>query len=148
MKTQKLTIQEIEYVAYSMAKKFMEWDEPIPSFGSRFPNLLESCIQQPFVVVGGEHAYRGLIGKATILFYLMIKNHPFENGNKRIAITTLLFFLSKHDKWLEISNQAMYIFAKEVAESGPKEKDKTVTKIQKILEAFIVPYHTEKNSNE
>ena len=78
----------------------------------------------------------------------MIKNHPFENGNKRIAITTLLFFLSKHDKWLEISNQAMYIFAKEVAESGPKEKDKTVTKIQKILEAFIVPYHTEKNSNE
>jgi len=36
--------------------------------------------------------YPTLVSKASFLFYLMIKNHPFQNGNKRIAITTLFTF--------------------------------------------------------
>jgi len=49
--------------------------------------------------------YHGLIGKAAILFYLLIKNHPFKNGNKRIAITTVLVFLSINKKWLKVDEK-------------------------------------------
>ena len=39
----KISILEIEYIAYRLAKKLMSWNEPIPDFSSRFPNVLESC---------------------------------------------------------------------------------------------------------
>src|SRR3989338_4386332 len=99
-----LSVQEVEYAAHRLAKEWMGWNEPIPDFGTRFPNILESCLSAPFQEFGGQSPYKGLLGKASILFYLMIKNHPFQNGNKRIAVTTLLIFLFKNKKWLSVEN--------------------------------------------
>jgi prophage maintenance system killer protein len=134
----KINITEVEYVAYSLAKEFMGWSEPIPSFGSRFPDILESCLIVPFQAFGGKVFYKGINTKAANLFYLMIKNHPFQNGNKRIAMTTLLFFLHKNKKWLKVDNKEMYNFAKWVAESNPKLKNETVAAIKKFIETYIV----------
>ena len=133
-----LSIVEVEYIAFSLAKEFMEWDEPIPAFGTRFPNVLESCVIVPFQKFDGKNLYKGLIEKAAILFYLMVKNHPFKNGNKRIAMTALLSFLHKNKKWLEVDNQELYNFAKWVAESHPKFKDQTISAIEKFIHAYIV----------
>ncbi len=137
MKIKKLTIAEVEYVAYYLAKKFMEWNEPIPDFRTRFPNILESCLATPFSSFGGKSAYQGITGKAAMLFYLMIKNHPFQNGNKRIAMTTLMYFLHKNNKWLKIDNQELYNFAKWVAESNPKVKTETVKATEKFIKTYI-----------
>ncbi|OGI16171.1 MAG: hypothetical protein A2Z52_01060 [Candidatus Moranbacteria bacterium RBG_19FT_COMBO_42_6] len=138
MKLKTLSVEEIEYVAHSLAKKMMSWDEPIPDFGTRFPNKLESCLALPFQTFGRQLLYKGLIGKASILFYLMIKNHPFENGNKRIAMTTLFYFLHKNKKWIKVDNQELYNFAKWVAESNPKLKDETVSAINKFIQTYLV----------
>src|SRR3989344_1819753 len=102
MKT--VTIREVEYLAYSLAQELMSWDEPIPEFASRFPHTLESCLATPFQMFGGKPLYKGLIDKAAMLFYLMIKNHPFKNGNKRIAVTTLVVFLYRNNKWLTVDD--------------------------------------------
>lgn len=133
-----LSLVEVEYVAYALARQFMEWDEPIPDFGSRFPNILESCIATPFQTFGGKTPYKGLLGKAAMLFYLMIKNHPFQNGNKRIAMATLFYFLYKNNKWLEVDNQELYNFAKWVAESNARLKNETVKAIEKFLTTYLV----------
>lgn len=133
-----LTIAEIEYVAYALAKETMTWNEPIPNFSSRFPNMLESCLITPFQAFGGTTLYKGLTGKAAILFYLMIKNHPFKNGNKRIAMTTLFYFLSSNKKWIKVDDQELYNFAKWVAESNPKLKKETTAAIQKFLLTYMV----------
>ena len=93
-----VTVREIEYLAYSLARQLMTWDEPIPEFASRFPGVLESCLATPFQTFAGKPLYTGLIEKGAILFYLMVKNHPFKNGNKRIATTTLFLFLYKNSK--------------------------------------------------
>ena len=138
MRLKNITIAEVEYIAYYLAKKFMEWDEPIPDFSSRFPNVLESCLITPFSSFGGKTPYRGLIGKASMLFYLMVKNHPFKNGNKRIAMTPLMYFLSENKKWLEVDNQELYNFSKWVAESNPKLKSETVKAIEKFIQTYIV----------
>lgn len=129
----KLQIAEVQFIAYQLAKQLMEWNEPIPDFESRYPNVLESCITTPFLRYGPRIFYKGLVSKASILFYLMIKNHPFENGNKRIAIGTLLYFLSEHTRWLSVSNEELYEFAKDVAASSPKDKDEVV----RTIEGFI-----------
>lgn len=139
MRIQELTIQEVETVAHELARAHMEWGEPIPDFSTRRPGILESCIRAPHQTFAGQ-LYPGLIKKAAILFYLMIKNHPFQNGNKRTAVTTLLYFLAKNDRWLRIDNERLYNFARWVAESDSSLKDATVSAIEKILSDNLIHF--------
>ena len=138
MRPKPITVAEIEYTAFRLAEKFMTWDEPIPDFGTRFPNILESCLAVPFQTFAKKNVYSGLTNKAAILFYLMVKNHPFQNGNKRIAVMTLLYFLYKNEKWLKADNQELYNFAVWVAQSNPKVKDATIAATRKFIETYMV----------
>jgi len=138
MKVKPLSVLEVEYVAHRLAKELMTWDEPIPDFRTRFPGVLESCLIVPFQKFGRTVPYRSLTEKAAVLFYLMVKNHPFQNGNKRIAITTLLYFLHKSKKWLKVDNQELYNFAKWVAESNPKLRTETVQAVEKFITTYLV----------
>ncbi|MDE2079610.1 MAG: type II toxin-antitoxin system death-on-curing family toxin [Patescibacteria group bacterium] len=117
-------MREVEYTAFRLAKELMAWDEPIPDFGTRFPNILESCLETPFQTFNRKPLYKRLVGKAAALFYLMIKNHPFENGNKRIAVMSTIVFIAMNGKWLSVSDKQLYRIAVDVAESDPKQKDK------------------------
>ncbi len=135
-----LSILEVEYVAFQLARKLMSYNEPIPDFITRFPNVLESCLAMPFATFDKNNLYKGLVEKSAILFYLMIKNHPFQNGNKRIAITTLLVFLGENKKWLRVDSKEFYNFAVWVAESNPRYKDETVNAIKKFVKAYMVNF--------
>lgn len=134
----RLSVKEVEYAAHRLAREWMSWNEPIPDFGTRFPNALESCLATPFHSFGGKSAYKGLPGKASVFFYLMIKNHPFKNGNKRIAMVSLMTLLYKNKKWIEVDDIEFYNFAKWVAESNAKFKTETVQAIEKFIKAYMV----------
>lgn len=138
MKIKDISVNEIKHVSHFLARKMLSWQEPIPSFDSRFPNILESCLATPFQTFDKKLLYKGLLGKASILFYLMIKNHPFENGNKRIAMTTLLVFLHRNKRWLKVDEQELYNFTKWVAMSNPKLKDEVLAAIKKFFETYLV----------
>jgi death-on-curing family protein len=129
---------DVEYIAFRLARETMDFKEPIPDFSTRFPNVLESCLAVPFQRFAQKSLYQGLIAKAAILFYLMIKNHPFTNGNKRIAMTTLFVFLYKNKKWLKVDNQELYNFAVWVASSPPRLKDETAKAVEKFLKTYLV----------
>lgn len=133
-----LSVQEVEYTVHRFAKEWMSWSEPIPDFGTRFPHVLESCLAAPFQEFGGKSPYRGLPGKAAALFYFLIKNHPFQNGNKRIAVVALLVLLFKNDKWLSVDNVELYNFAKWVASSPAKLKNATIRAVEDFIDAHIV----------
>ena len=128
-----ITIADVEYIAFRLAKELLSFDEPIPDFSTRFPNVLESCVLTPFQSFSGKALYPALVAKASILFYLMIKNHPFQNGNKRIAITTLLTFLYGNNKWLKADTQELYNFTFWVAQSPAPLKEQVVAGIQKFI---------------
>ncbi|MBU2101245.1 Fic family protein [Patescibacteria group bacterium] len=134
----RLSIQEVEHIAHQLARERMAWDEPIPNFNTRFPGILESCLATPFQEFGRKSAHKGLIGRTSVLFYLMIKNHPFQNGNKRVAMATLFVFLYKNNKWLKVDNKELYNFAKWVAESNPKLREATLSAVQKFIDSYIV----------
>lgn len=128
-----ITIADVEYLAFRLAKEHLSFDEPIPDFSTPLPNSLESCVLPPFQRFSGKALYPTLVAKASILFYLMIKNHPFQNGNKRIAITTLLTFLYGNNKWLKADTQELYNFTVWVAQSPAQLKDHVVAGIQKFI---------------
>ena len=111
-----ITLSDVEIMAHRYAQSKLAYDEPIPDFSTRYPNRLESCLITPFQAFGKEHLYKGLIAKAAILFYLMNKNHPFQNGNKRIAMTTLLAFLYLNGKWMVGEMDEVYPIAKKCAQ--------------------------------
>jgi len=136
MKIKSLTVEEVQYVAHSFAQRFLEWDEPIPDFSTRYPDVLERSLTAPHQTFEGQ-LYKGLVKKAAILFYLLIKNHPFQNGNKRIAVVTLMIFLAKNGRWLTLSNQELYNFSKWVAESNAKLKSSTVKAVEEFLRVYI-----------
>jgi len=133
-----LTLEKVEYLAFYLAQKHLVFDEPIPDFSSRFPNILESCIAMPFMKVGGKSLYPTLVSKASILFYLMIKNHPFQNGNKRIALTSLLAFLMDNNKWLKVDTKNLYNFTVWVAQSPAELKDQVVLGIEEYINKYLV----------
>ena len=135
---EKITVKEVEYLSFRLARETMAFNEPIPDFSTRLPHSLESCLASPFQTFGGKSLYPTFLAKASMLFYLMIKNHPFQNGNKRIAITTLLLYLHKNNKWLKVDTQKFYNFTVWIASSLPELKEETVNAIEKFLKSYMV----------
>lgn len=135
-----LSVREVKEIAFELAREAMSWDEPIPDFDTRFPERLESCLATPFQTFDKKHLYKGLTDKASVLFYLMIKNHPFTNGNKRIAVTTLLVFLALNGKWIEVTNQELYNFAVWVASSPPQVMNQAVAAVQEFISKNMKDY--------
>jgi death-on-curing family protein len=111
----------------------MEWGEPIPEFETRYPNILEACIVAPFQTFDRKTLYRGFEEKAAILFYCLIKDHPFQNGNKRIAVTSLLVFLLLNKKWLRVDPAQLYNFAVWVAQSPADFRPEVLAAIKKFI---------------
>jgi death-on-curing family protein len=68
----------------------------------------------------------------------MLKNHPFQNGNKRIAITTLCVFLSLNNKWLRVDLEEFYKFSIDISASQSSDYDVVVSGIKKFLKSHIV----------
>ncbi len=131
-------VADVQYLAFRLAREHLSFNEPIPDFSTRFPNILESCVLTPFQTFSGKYLYPSLVRKASVLFYLMIKNHPFQNGNKRIAITTLLVFLLFNGKWIRVDTQELYNFTVWVAQSPSRVKDQVIDAIQKFIEMHLV----------
>jgi death-on-curing family protein len=135
----KITMKDVEYIASRIAQEKLAFDEPIPDFATRYPGKLESCVLTPFQTFDRKPLYPTLIRKAAILFYLMTKNHPFQNGNKRVAVTTLLTFLYFNQKWLKVDNQELYNFAVWVTTSPRQFKDQVIAAIEVFLRDYLVP---------
>jgi death-on-curing family protein len=128
-----LSVDDIRYLAHTLAQKMLAWGEPIPDLETRYPNILEACIGAPFQTFDKKSLYKGLEEKAAVLFYGLVKNHPFQNGNKRIAVTSLLVFLHINKQWLKVDPVQLYNFAKWVAQSPPDLRAEVLLAVRKFI---------------
>jgi death-on-curing protein len=72
--------------------------------GIRDPGLLESALARPknaFLYSKGKSSIQSL---AAIYAYAITKNHPFVDGNKRVALVVCMLFL-KLNKWSVLASQ-------------------------------------------
>lgn len=86
-----------------------------------------------------ENIYSSIEEKAANFLYLIVKNHVFIDGNKRIAATLFIYFLNfynilyKKDKQV-IDNNTLAALTLLVAESNPKEKEVMIDLVMNFLD--------------
>ncbi len=110
-------------VSYVYAKAHLTHDEPISFFDTRYPEKLEAVLASPQTQMGGRFVHSSMSRQAAVLFYELIKQHPFLNGNKRIACVSLMVFLSLNDAWLKTSWRELYDIAVTVATSRTDNRE-------------------------
>ena len=91
--------------------------------GIRDWDRLQSAIGQPRMTFGGEELYLTLAGKAGALAYALVKNHPFVDGNKRIAHAAMEVFLvlNGYEIKAEVEEQEMVMLRVAAGEMGREE---------------------------
>lgn len=88
-----------------------------------------SSVAQIYQTFGGGELYPTLEEKAAMLLYLVVKNHSFVDGNKRIAASCFLYFLDRNNMLYSdtgapiIDNATLFALTLLIAESNPAEKD-------------------------
>ena len=75
---------------------------------------LQSALAAPRQSMFGEELHQGLISKAAILFILLIRNHAFYDGNKRIAVEALRLFLRRNHHELNASDADVMSLAQRI----------------------------------
>ncbi len=78
---------------------------------------LESALATSKQTMFGEDLYPDLVSKSAILFYLLVKDHPFVDGNKRTGLASLFRFLELNGNTLVATEDELYLFTLEVATS-------------------------------
>ena len=101
-------------------------------------NGLESIINTIYQTFNGRDLYISIEEKAANFLYLIIKNHVFIDGNKRIAATLFIYFLSFYnilykDSKQVIDNNTLVALTLLIAESNPKEKDILIDLVRNFL---------------
>lgn len=76
--------------------------------GLRDRNLLDSALAQPRMTFAGKSLHRTLFEKAAAYGYHFCRNHPFVDGNKRVAFVLMDIFLQKNGWTLTASEEDAY----------------------------------------
>ena len=101
-------------------------------------NGLESILGSIYQTFGNEDVYKTLEEKASNFLYMVVKNHVFIDGNKRIAATLFIYFLNFFGLLYKegtqvIDNNTLAALTLLIAESNPKEKDVIVDLVMNFL---------------
>ena len=99
---------------------------------------LKEIIGTIYNTFDGKDLYPTIEEKASNFLYLIIKNHVFIDGNKRIAATLFIYFLNYYnilykDNKQVIDNNTLVAVTLLIAESNPKEKDILIDLVMNFL---------------
>lgn len=101
-------------------------------------NNFKSIINDIYQSFDGQDVYPTIEEKAANLLYLIVKNHAFIDGNKRIAATIFIYFLQVNgvlyvENKQVIDNNTLASITLLIAESNPKEKDILIDLVMNFL---------------
>jgi death-on-curing protein len=87
--------------------------------------LLESAVSMPAAGFGGELLHESLPAMAAAYLFHICKNHPFFDGNKRVAVVASEIFLNINGMQLDVDNEELKQLCLGVA-AGEISKDQAV----------------------
>ena len=108
-------------------------------FGNEKDNSFRSSIGQIYQTFDGMELYPSVEEKAAMLLYLVVKNHSFSDGNKRIAATLFLWFMNnngilyREDGTKRIADNTLVAITLMIAESRTEEKDVMVSVVVNLI---------------
>ncbi len=130
-------------ISYDECKNIIQelkYNENSKLFAIERQGGLEAIIGDVYQSFDGKDLYNSIQEKAANFLYMIVKNHPFTDGNKRIAATLFIFFLNYYDLLYKngvqiIDNNTLVTLTLLIAESNPKEKDMLVDIVMYFLES-------------
>ena len=108
-------------------------------FANEKDDSFKSSIGQIYQTFGGEELYPSVEEKAAMLLYLVVKNHSFSDGNKRIAAMLFLWFLNNNrvlyaeDGHKRIADNTLVALTLMIAESRTEDKDVMVKVVVNLI---------------
>ena len=116
----------------------LKYKEESELFGIERDSGLKAIIGNVYQSFSGQDIYNSIEEKAANLLYLVVKNHVFIDGNKRIAATLFIYFLKFYgilynENGKVIDNHTLTALTLLVAESNPKEKEVMIDLIMNFL---------------
>ena len=108
-------------------------------FGVEKDASFHSSIGQIYQTWDGKDLYPSIEEKAAMLLYLVVKNHSFVDGNKRIAATLFLWFMQNNgilyrpDGAKRISDASLVALTLMIAESHTEEMDTMVKVVVSLI---------------
>jgi death-on-curing family protein len=130
----KVTVSEIHKIITEMRTDFST-----DLFGVERESFLLDSIENVYQSAFGEDVYPSLEEKASNILYLLVKNHVFIDGNKRIAVAVFVYFMKKNGLYLDssgakrISDETLVSITLLVAQSNPREKEIIVKLIVNLI---------------
>ena len=109
------------------------------NFGQENGHGLKSIVGAISQTFDGKYLYRSIEEQAANLLYMVIKDHPFIDGNKRIGSTLFVYFLNQNrilknkNGENKISDKALVALAPLIAISNPREKDNLIKLVVNLI---------------
>lgn len=134
-----ITYKEVRGVIKKLKSNLIQKGEATELFANEKADELKSIIGNLYQTFGGEELYTGIEDKAANLLYLIIKDHPFSDGNKRTASFLFIYFLDKCNYLYKesgekkINDNALTTLALLIASSNPKDKEILIKLIKHLL---------------
>jgi prophage maintenance system killer protein len=134
-----LTDEESVKIVSEIKKGLITKNEASELFGNERDSSFIGIIRGLYQTFGGKELYKSLESKAAHILYLIIKDHPFSDGNKRIASFLFVYFLDKNNVLYreggekKINDNTLVALALLIAESESKEKDQMIALITQLL---------------
>ena len=130
--------RRIEYTDCLEVIEKLRFNEESSLFAVERDRGLESIINNIYQSFGGQDIYKSVEEKGANFLYLIVKNHVFADGNKRIAATMFIYFLNFYnilykDGKQVIDNNTLTALTLLIAESNPKEKEIIIDLVMNFL---------------
>ena len=93
------------------------------TYGIRDEKLLDSALEQPKVTYEGKYLHDTLIKMAAAYGYHLCNNHPFVDGNKRIALVAMDVFLQRNGLEIVASEKETYKVMIQLSTGSLSKKD-------------------------
>ena len=132
------SLKQIKYEDCKLIIENLKFNEKSNLFAVERDRGLEAIIGNIYQSFDGEYIYKSVEEKAANFLYLIVKNHVFVDGNKRIAATLFIYFLEFYDILYKdnkqvIDNNTLAALTLLIAESNPKEKNILVDLVTNFL---------------
>lgn len=114
-------------------RELMLRKEATPLFGRPRSDALAAILASIEQTMFGETLYRSREEKAANLLYLIIKDHPFFDGNKRIGSFLFMLYLQQERMTHQLNPPALTALALLIAESAPRGKDLMIRLTMNLL---------------
>jgi death-on-curing protein len=105
--------------------------------GIRDRALLESAVAAPQASFGGEAMFDDPLDIAAAYLFYLCRNHPFVDGNKRVALASCLVFLQTNKELTDLDLPGRYIDAWEAfiidLASARIDREQTAQRLRELL---------------